>query len=507
MNEIPHSILPAPAEGPLPPLTLEIALDAAAAETLFRAGPLAARRAGRARGSALTLTWLDTAEGALAEAGLALEQTRRGQRRLLRILPPAEEPWHPAMPAEQLAELGPIDVPDAVGDAALIPIAAFEGRRSVQPLDGGVEAVLLLGRLRAVVAEVPAARLTLSGPRDQVLETVRALGAALPALPPRAALAEEARALARGETPRPRRLGAPVLDPDLTVEQALLHALGHLAEVLLWHAPTAHDGTAVEGVHQMRVALRRLRSMLRAFRPACDGPSLRRFDGELKALATVLGPARDWDVWLGGLGAEIADALPGDARIAALLRAARQKREAAYAALRQVLDGPTFRRLAWEAVALAETRPWHAEGDEEAAERRDRPLPDFAAGVIEKRWRRLVEPGADIGELPDDEFHALRLESKRVRYVAELFAPLWARKRGKRFLIRLAKVQDAFGLANDAAVARALVASLLRRGDTGNAWAVGVAEGWALARARRARQKALAAWEELLAAETFWTQG
>src|SRR5690606_22423989 len=113
--------------------------------------------------------------------------------------------------------------------------------------------------------EAPASRLTLTGPAPAVLETMQALAAELPLLPARAALAEEGRALARGEAPRPRRLGPPVLDPGQTVEEALLLAMGHLAEVMLWHAPAARAGTTPEGVHQMRVAIRRLRSLLKAF--------------------------------------------------------------------------------------------------------------------------------------------------------------------------------------------------------------------------------------------------
>ncbi|WP_270936698.1 CHAD domain-containing protein, partial [Falsiroseomonas oryzae] len=300
--------------------------------------------------------------------------------------------------------------------------------------------------------------------------------------------------------------GPPVLDPDLDVEAALVLALGHLTEVLLWHAPAAAAGTTPEGVHQMRVAMRRMRSLLRVFRPACDGPSLRRFDAGLKGLAGVLGPARDWDVWLGGLGAEVAAALPEERRIAALLRAARTTREAAYAALRPVLAGPELRRVAWDAVALAETRPWRVEGEPEQAERRSGTLADFAAGVLDKRWRRIEDAGEDIADLPTDDFHALRIEAKRMRYAAELFSPLWGRKRGKRFLSRLAEVQEAFGLANDAVVAHALMGALVGR-DGRLAWAAGVAEGWALARARRARGRAGAAWKDLLDGGIFWNQG
>jgi len=479
-------------------------LPSAAAEAVLRAAPLAALRAGRGRGAPMTLAWLDTAEGALAAAGLALEAPRRGPRRLVRTLPAPGEAWCPGTPAARLGSLGADDAPDAANGAPLMPLAGFTGTLTRVPLAGGMEAALLRGRLRAAVDEAPAARLTLSGPSPAVLELMGALSAEAPVLPPRLALAEEARALARAEAPRPRRLGAPVLDPSLGVEDALCLALGHLTEVMLWHAPAAHAGTTPDGVHQMRVAIRRLRSLLRVFRPACDDPALRGFDAGLKALASTLGPARDWDVWLAGLGAEIAEALPEEPRIAALLRAARERREAGYAALRPVLDAPGFRRLAWSAVALIEGRPWRAVADADAQAVRAASLESFAADALDRRWRRLVQPGAEIGELPDAEFHEVRIHAKRMRYAAELFAPLWGRKRAKRFLTHLAEVQEAFGLANDAAVSRGLMAQL--GGRAGAAWATGVASGWALARARRSRRRSGKAWEGLLANGIFWNQ-
>lgn len=368
-----------------------------------------------------------------------------------------------------------------------------------------MQASLLRGRLRTVLAEAPVARLTLEGPARPVLAAMQALAEAAPLLPPRAALAEQGRALARGEALRPRRLGPPRLDPDLDIEAALALALGHLTEVLLWHAPAAIAGTTPEGVHQIRVAIRRLRSLLKVFRSACDGAALREFDAGLKALATLLGPARDWDVWLGGQGAELAAALPEEPRLPPLLAAAGKAREAAYAALRPALEGAPLRRLAWQAVALIETRPWRDEPDPEAEARRAEGLPDFAARVLDRRWRRIAEAGAEIEALPDAEFHALRIEAKRLRYAAELFAPLWGRRKAKRFLARLADVQEEFGLANDAVVARALMARLAA-GRPALAWASGAAEGWALARARRVRRRAQRAWEALLAEETFWNQ-
>jgi CHAD domain-containing protein len=232
---------------------------------------------------------------------------------------------------------------------------------------------------------------------------------------------------------------------------------------------------------------------------------VRDLSAALKAIADALGPARDWDVWLGDIGAELAAALPEEPRIAALLRAARARRDEGYAALRPVLDGPALRAAAWETVAVIETKPWHDDTDEAGAARRAAPLRDFGAALMDKRWRALGSDAEDVAALPDAEFHALRIEAKRMRYAAELFLPLWSRKRSKRFLERLADAQEAFGLANDAAVSHRLMESLAGKGAA-MTWAIGAAEGWALARAARARGRASRAWKDLHETEEFWNQ-
>lgn len=499
----------------IPVLSLEAALDPAEAAGFFRHPALSARRAGRTRSVAVALGWLDSAKGALSEQGMALEAAPgpRAPRRLVLALPAADAPWRPGTPAAVLETLAPDAVPAEAGEAPLLPRAAFAGRRVSVPLAGAVEAILLHGTLRAQtshgtlraqVTERPIARLTLTGPPEAVLETMRDLAGVLPLLPPRASLAEEARAFAEQDKLRPRRLGAPRLAADLDVEAALRGVIGHLLEVLLWHMPVAVAGEDPSGVHQMRVALRRLRSALRAFRPAADAPALRRFDQGLKGLASTLGPARDWDVFLAGLGAELAEALPGERRIASLLEAGERHRAAGYEALRGLLASPAFRQMVWDGVALDIERPWRAEEDAKAADRRDAPLEDLASDMLSKAWRRMTEVGEDIAHLPDPEFHALRLHGKRLRYLAELFAPLFGRKRGRRFLERLAEMQEQFGLANDASVARALVET---ESHGPGAWAAGVAEGWVLVRSRRARSRAAKAWGNLLTTEPFWNQG
>jgi CHAD domain-containing protein len=466
---------------------------------------IAHARAGRSRSQAEELIWLDTADGALAARGTALERPRRGPPRLWCSLPPAGAFWAPASPPLLLA-----------GDRAetaspLVPIAAFSGRRTTIPLADGVAAVLRVGKLRAVADERLVARLELQGPVVPVLGLARRLAADLPLLPPDAMLAEAGRALARGEAPRPRRKGPPDLASMATVEAALCGAIGHLLEVMLHYAPACRLGIGPEGVHQTRVALRRLRSILKTFRGAAGCPELSAFDAGLKSLADLLGPARDWDVFLGGLGATVAAAMPGprgpDKRLAALLGSAGQQRALAYEALGRGLHSAAFRQLIIDGIGLLHTTPWReAPAGVEPAERAGRlaePLQDFAASLLGKRWRKLCGDDAAIEEHSAEALHELRLEAKRLRYAAELFAPLWSGKPTRRFLRRLAAVQEDFGIANDTAVARALVASLAGRVP---AWAIGAVEGFAVARGKGARGEGLKSWEALLDAEPFWVE-
>ena len=97
--------------------------------------------------------------------------------------------------------------------------------------------------------------------------------------------------------------------------------------------------------------------------------------------------------------------------------------------------------------------------------------------------------------------------SKRLRYAAEVFAPVFGAKAGRRFLRRVAALQEGLGLANDAAVARGLAARLAKPGDGGRAWAVGVVEGWSEARVAANRGDALRAWQRLHGKDRFWSEG
>ncbi|MEO3472094.1 CHAD domain-containing protein [Roseomonas sp. CAU 1739] len=492
------------------PLTLEFELPAEAAGRLGRLPAVAALRQGRARGAAVSLMWFDTVDGRLAAAGLAVEAPSRGPRLLLRTLPKATETWHPCRPPSVLRLLAADETPQEADGDALAALAAFAGRQQSMRLDtpqGAVQAVLVEGRLRSLAAECPAARLSLTGPLPAVLAAARAIAAELPLLPPLAALAEEGRALASGQARRAHRLGAPDTAAATTAEDAFLAAAGHLVEVVRQQSARIRHDAPPEPVHQTRVALRRLRSVFRVFRAATDCAVLRAIDVQMRDVLTVLGPARDWDVFLGGIIREIERAFPEEKRIAALRRAAEAQRREAYGAVLAMLGGASWRLLMIDATAMLLARPWREAAEPPRLAMLATPVAEFGRAVMDRRWHRMRRAGGDFEGLDAEALHELRLDGKRMRYAAEVFAPVFGAKAGRRFLRRVAALQEGLGLANDAAVARGLAARLAKTGDGGRAWAVGVVEGWSEARVAATRGDALDAWRRLHGKDRFWSEG
>lgn len=489
-----------------PALSIEFDLPAAAAARLGRGPFMVAHRQGRSRTSAMEILWHDTATGTLSALGMMVEAGPRGPRRMVAILPDSAAPWHPGRPPEVLRDLAADDTPEEAAGAALVPVAAFVGRQQALRLTvqgSEVAALLAMGRLRSVTGDREAARLRLAGPAAAVLEVARGLAQEVSLLPPQACLAEEARALAAGAAPRPARLGPPDTSAAGTTEEAFVIAFGHLLEVLSQQSARIRPEAGPEAVHQSRVALRRLRSVFRVFRMAADGPALRGLDARFREVLAVLGPARDWDVFLGGIGRDIAAAFPGERRIEGLLKAARDRRNAAYGLVMAMLAAPAWRALLIDATATLLLRPWRADATEEARALLDAPVREFGQRILERRWHRLRRAGHDFEALSAEGLHELRLDAKRLRYAAEVFAPLLGPKAGRRFLRRIARLQDGLGIANDAAVARGLARAL--EGGAGRPWAIGVVEGWSEARVLDHRDDAFAAWKRLGGKDRFWT--
>jgi triphosphatase len=482
-------------------MDLELRLDPDDASRLLRLPLLAV--AARSRAHVRRIVWYDSADAGLSASGMALA-VEHGTWRLEKLVPEPADFWPAGMPPLVLAQA---TVPEDLRydlPSPVAPVVAFRGRQRnlvVATEQGSVTAGVITGTLHAVTEEHPVARVHLAGDERAVLQLALALAAELRLAVASASLAGEALSSARGTTPPARRLGAPVLPEELNAPDAFAFALAHLTDVVLNFAPSAAvDRSGPEPVHQMRVAMRRLRSTITVFRPLLDCPDLQAAAAGLRALGQRLGPTRDWDVFVIDTLAPVSAAFPQDRRLARLASAALRRRRECHAALREFLEGAEFRRLGIELAWLGGARCWHPPPPAEAEGGLS--LRGFAADVLARRLRKL-HGGDDMAERDAAGLHRLRLRAKRARYAMELFESLYPGKPTRRLIQRLTEVQDGLGTLNDLSGAETLLSEL---GGPGGrfGYAVGLVLGFTAAHTTELLPRVIRRWAKLQRAEKPW---
>ncbi|HEY3895589.1 MAG TPA: CHAD domain-containing protein [Pseudonocardiaceae bacterium] len=251
------------------------------------------------------------------------------------------------------------------------------------------------------------------------------------------------------------KLGDPVRArvSDPTVHQ-LRAALDTRLRALLAHDPGTRVGEDPEELHQMRVAVRRMRAMLKAARPLLERAWADDLRAELGWLGRVLGPVRDADVLVERLrGHALAFDDAGRRSVEILIGALVAEREAARAEMLSVLESRRYTALLRQ-LAAAVSRPLpRPRGDSAAAP----PLID----LVRQEYRRLLKAVRDAGENPSDEvLHTLRIDGKRLRYTGEL-ASSAGRRPVRKLVDSTVALQDVLGEHQDACVAQQRVMVLL----------------------------------------------
>lgn len=255
----------------------------------------------------------------------------------------------------------------------------------------------------------------------------------------------------------------------------------HIAAVVLDEDP--------EGVHQARVGMRRLRSDLRTASSLLDARIVEPLRLELDWLMKEFGEVRDLDVLLAGLRSAVGSLDPRDRQGAdAVLVQASQDRAEAYERLRATLRTPRCAALLEATTRVAKAPPF----TRRAAKR---PAAQILPRLVRGPLRDLRRERRKQGDLPDDEgLHRLRIRVKRVRYAAEMAAPV-AGKKARRASREMANVQDLLGEHHDAITAVARLRALGARTDPSGAWAAGELGGLQLAHAAACRQRFDSVWK------------
>lgn len=422
-----------------------------------------------------TSVYHDTPDRSLARAGITLRRrTERGK-----------SVWQLKLPSNgsrlELEEAGgPVGPPDSLAvllrthtrHAPVTPVAELRTRRHgllVSAEQGTAEVTLDEVRIMDAQRVVSAFSEIEVELRDGEPGAVRAIAKQL----------ESAGARVAELTPKLFRALPLVRTEQATTPFETFRArLGKQLEAILANDPGVRLGGDDEHVHQMRVATRRARALLRAARPLYDG-DVDQLSGELKWLAGVLGDVRDLDVLIARLDGE-ADVLPPTDAAAArrLIRRLGRNRTRFRRTLLKALDGSRYASLLDHFdETIASLQPTDS----------DLRLEEIAKKQRKKLRREAKAVGDDA---PDEQLHELRKRGKRVRYAYELAdAPK---------VVKAAKVfQDVLGEHQDSVVAEERLRALAANAPVEQSVAAGLLIASERGRRESARREWRGAWKSL----------
>ncbi len=248
---------------------------------------------------------------------------------------------------------------------------------------------------------------------------------------------------------------------DITLEDGMRDSLRACMRQWFANQSPALDGRDIEGVHQMRVALRRLRSALTFFRDLIPDPPLESFKDDARWVASSLGPARDWDVFFAETLPPAMNSMIGDAGLRALEKAAGERREQGYETARVAITSPRYTAFALRISGWIEQAGWRAGMTSELEERLAAPMSQHATRLLERRYQRVLKAGRKFDKMTREDRHQLRIIMKRLRYAGDFFRSLYPKSRVRPFRAGMVDMLEELGRMNDLTVAHQLCDQLI----------------------------------------------
>jgi CHAD domain-containing protein len=338
----------------------------------------------------------------------------------------------------------------------------------------------------------------------RLYDIAQALAADLPVRAAHLTKAERGYALTGTGVFEPVRATRVPLATDISAAKAFAAVGADCLQQIGANAEGLASGGDEEFVHQLRVGVRRLRSLLKFIAELNPSTPLRPLDDDLQWLARIAGVARDWDVFA-------AETL---APITPQLAQPQLRRDMGRLKARATKLRSTHRAAVVEAVRSARaTRMLFAVGAVlavlAAESRAGAPVPSaraLAAATLAQRDRQLRKRSKRLRHLAPADRHRARLAAKKLRYAAEFFAPLYRGARATRYIDALGRLQGALGKLNDLATAERLLDELVPAGNTapGAAHAAGIVRGWGIATAASQLARADKARRAFAKLKPFW---
>jgi inorganic triphosphatase YgiF len=392
---------------------------------------------------------------------------------------------------------------------ALRPVFVTEFTRTSSLLEfaGGeiVELSFDQGEIRAEGKQLPICEVELelkAGNPARLFELALALQETIPLKLENVSKAERGYRLLAPVTLTPVKAQPLELSPDLSVSDAFVRIL----QSELVHLQANEEGVLREEdpefVHQMRVALRRMRSALSVFFEPIPRESSEPIRTELRWLAGELDAARNWDVLVVDTLPPIVAAFPEDQGLGILQTESESLRRRQNLRAREAVTSDRYQRLLLSLGAWLCSRPWR---DNRESVEVEETISVFAARVLQKRHRRLKKRGKHVAVMAPEERHQVRIAAKKLRYAADFFSSLYSRKRVRRYLNALDGLQEVLGALNDAATARLLLTDLTgATEDAAQQQAKSLVLGWVGGKSQAQLNDLARTWSRFVDQKIFW---
>lgn len=435
---------------------LKLEIDPAAAEKLRSHPPFA----GSPRVRRLVSVYFDTPKGKLRRQGWTLRVRQHDEGWTQTIKRTADsaglfdrEEWEAPIlgPRPEFREIEETPLKKLIGArqfARLVPLFRSDIERTSWPLQRGgaqIEASYDEGAVEAGDRSEPVHELELEltqGDTSQLFAIARQIASRHPVRLGVTSKSERGFELA-GKNRRPSTKAPQVdIDPQASVADGFALIVAACLKHFRKNEPRLVRDRDAEALHQLRVAIRRLRTALWLFRPAIRDEHYGTIDDKLRRLTRELGVARNIDVVLSSMskGDPARPHLEGE-------------RDRLYSKILKGFATRRFQLFMLDLLAWAQTGEWRR------GKKAGRPLARFVARRLDKLWQMIGERGSKLRALSLEERHRLRIDSKKMRYALEFFGSMGtlAGKSRKDFIAAAEGVQDSLGYLNDLATRRAML--------------------------------------------------
>ncbi|GLS34867.1 hypothetical protein GCM10010869_04550 [Mesorhizobium tianshanense] len=327
----------------------------------------------------LIATYYDTPDFALRKSGAVLRVRTDGQRFVMTLKSASRADgktlerteWKAPVQCMEpdlaaLSQFLPAETFAQVEGAQLKPVFTTEVRRHTRMLDiplGTVKLAVDQGRIVAGerTEEINEIELELmDGSTAAVFQLAQDLASTTALRPSIRSKSARGFDLALGNPPQITKAPKMKFDHGATLDQVLDGILRSALQHLMESQPAAEDGQNPEGIHQYRVALRRLRSVLGLMRSIGPSSQLDASRDDAKWLMSNFNDARDWDVFITETLPPISQACPAVEGFDVLKRAAEEHRHKAHDKARAAITDPRTGRFQIALGLWGEQAGWRA---------------------------------------------------------------------------------------------------------------------------------------------------